>query len=40
MQENLKQQDQQDQEEPTFEVFMADAHLLRPVIPARYKPHR
>lgn len=39
MQENLKQQVQQDQEDPTFEVFMADAHLLRPVIPDRYTGH-
>ena len=36
MQENLSQQDQ---EEPAFEVFMVDAHLLRPVIPDRYTGH-
>lgn len=37
LQEN--QQDQEDQEEPLFEMFMAESHLLRPVIAARYTGH-
>lgn len=39
MQENLSQQNQQEQEEPAFELFMAEPHFLRPVIPDRYTGH-
>lgn len=39
MQENLSQQNQQDQEEPLFAMSMAEPHLLRPVIAARYTGH-